>query len=353
MATGIVGIAAHLLGIAFVPDTLLVLNVVFFAVLSVLFVLRALRYWAAFRRDFADAGRGVGFFTVVAASCVLGTQLVIQAGAMRLASGLFVLACILYPLMIYGVFAAITVRANKPDVRHGLNGAWLVAIVATQGLSVLGGTVYAEFAGLERAILLSTLCFWLVGGVLYLWIAALIFYRYMFLELEPAELGPPYWVDMGAAAISTLAGATLIANLDHHPLFLELAPFVKGLTLLFWSVATWWVPLLLILGFWRHVVRRFPLRYDPSYWAMVFPLGMYTVCTFKLHRALDLHELEWIPRVVIWFALAAWSVVFLGMLATLIPGKPRKRRFVPGDGQPSQMHVPAAGKAADQEGEQG
>jgi tellurite resistance protein TehA-like permease len=91
MATGIVGIAAHLLRIAFVPETLLVLNVVFFAVLSVLFVLRALRHSAAFRSDFGDAGRGVGFFTVVAASCVLGTEVFIQAGASRVASGLFVL----------------------------------------------------------------------------------------------------------------------------------------------------------------------------------------------------------------------------------------------------------------------
>ena len=107
MATGIVGIAAHLLGIAFVPDTLLVLNVVFFAVLSVLFVLRALRYSAAFRSDFSDPGRGVGFFTVVAATCVLGTQVFFQAGAPRAASGLFVLAGLLYPLVIYGIFAAI------------------------------------------------------------------------------------------------------------------------------------------------------------------------------------------------------------------------------------------------------
>ena len=32
--------------------------------------------------------------------------------------------------------------------------------------------------------------------------------------------------------------------------------------------------MLLILGIWRHVIRRFPLRYDPLYWGAVFPLGM-------------------------------------------------------------------------------
>ncbi|MFT5826474.1 MAG: tellurite resistance protein TehA-like permease, partial [Yoonia sp.] len=106
---------------------------------------------------------------------------------------------------------------------------------------------------------------------------ALIIYRYMFLDLDPSEMGPPYWVDLGAVAISTLAGAILIGNLAKGPLLIELAPFMKGFTFSFWSVATWWIPILLVLGFWRHVIRRFPLRYDPSYWAMVFPLGMYTV----------------------------------------------------------------------------
>jgi len=317
MATGIVSIAAHLLGLEMVSRVLLVANPFFYGVLCLLFIARALLYPAAFWRDFANPMRGVGFFTLVASTAVLGTQLAIEAQALRAAAWLWLFACLLYVVLIYGVFATLTVHPDKPDMRHSLNGTWLVAIVATQGLSILGGTVYHSFPGFERGILFISLALWLAGGVLYIWIMGIIFSRYMFQPLEPAELGPPYWVDMGAVAISTLAGVTLIGNLGAHPVLTEIGPFIKGGTILFWSAATWWIPMLLLLGFWRHIYRRFPLRYDPSYWALVFPLGMYTVCTFKMAHALDLPELEAIPQIVVWPALFAWALTFAGMLHSM------------------------------------
>jgi tellurite resistance protein TehA-like permease len=93
----------------------------------------------------------------------------------------------------------------------------------------------------------------------------------------------------------------------------ELLPFLKGMTLLFWATATWWIPVLLALGVWRHLVKRVPLTYEHGYWAAVFPLGMYTVCTQNLIRVFQLPFLDPIAGAFVWVALGAWAVTFIGL----------------------------------------
>jgi len=323
MATGIISIACYFLEMKTLAVVLLVINIVAYALLWLLLLLRLSLFFGRVREDLNNHVRGPGFFTVVAGTSVLGSELLIVAGQFRIASLLWLLGLFLWAVIMYSFFTAMTVRENKPSIEGGLNGAWLLAVVATQSISVLGTLLVDYFADYREPILFFTLCMFLLGSMLYIPLITLIFYRFTFVTLTTISLTPPYWINMGAVAITTLAGARLIIAAPQWTVLNDFMPFLKGFTLFFWAAGTWWIPLLLILGFWRHVYKKFPLKYDPQYWGMVFPLGMYTVCTIQLARAINFPSLLVIPRYFIYLALAGWLVVSLGLIYSLLPRKAR------------------------------
>jgi len=316
MATGIVSIASQLLGYRAIAVALFGLNVAIYVVLWGLTFARIGWYRDRVAADLHHHGRSVGFFTIVAATCVLGTQCLIVGGMWNAAAVLWVIGIVLWALLTYTIFTVLTVKAEKPSLAEGMNGGWLVSVVASQSVCVLGAQLAAGFGAREPQVLFFCLAMWLGGGMLYIWIISLIFYRYTFFTLSPADLAPPYWVNMGAVAISALAGSLLVLDAPRSPLLQSLEPFLRGLTLLFWATATWWIPMLVILGVWRHLYRRFPLRYDPLYWGAVFPLGMYTASTFRLAQAIDAPYLFVIPRLFIVIAWAAWLLTAVGYVST-------------------------------------
>src|SRR5215467_4941776 len=149
-------------------------------------------------------------------------------------------------------------------------------------------------------------------------IITLIFYRLHFFPFSPRQFDPLYWIDMGGAAISALAGSLLLLRANAWPILGPYIPFLKGITLFFWAAATWWIPFLVALMVWRYVVRKDKLRYEPPLWGIVFPLGMYAAATFELIRAERLAFLGPLSRIFMFAALAAWVFTFFGFLWHLI-----------------------------------
>lgn len=312
MATGIVSIAAHLLDMELVAQILFDLNKVAYGILWVLFLVRFMFFFKQAWIDLGDHARGPGFFTMVAGTCVLGSQFVLLVKDMLTAVILWGVGFALWLMLIYTIFARLIVKSVKPALETGINGTWLVAVVATQSISVLGTLLAGSAGASEHLLLFLSLAMYTLGGMLYILLITIIFFRLAFYKLEPEQLAASYWINMGALAISTLAGDTLILNAGLWAFLGELLPFLKGLNILFWATATWWIPVLVILGIWRHLYKRYPLRYEPQYWSLVFPLGMYTVSTFQLAKALDLALLYAIPRYFVYVAMSAWLITSIG-----------------------------------------
>lgn len=330
MATGIVSIAAHLQGWPQLARTLFYLNNVMYAVLWLLTLGRLLWFPRLFFSDLIDHLRGPGFFTMVAGTGVLGAQYVLLLADYRIGLLLWIVALVLWLGLTYAIFTAFTVKEDKPALDKGISGAWLLAVVATQSVAVLAAMLAAHVAQPYRLEMnFLALSMWLWGGMLYIWMMSLIFYRYTFFRFAPGDLSPPYWINMGAMAISTLAGSLLIINAPDAPFLLSLLPFLKGFTVFYWATGTWWIPMLVLLSIWRHVYKRFPMRYDPLYWGAVFPLGMYATCTHQMLHAMEFELLGFLPQLFLIVALVTWSLAFMGLLLDLLRRFDLLRSLVP------------------------
>ncbi len=319
MATGIISIGAFLMDMKQIALILFFLNNIFYVILWILTILRLIWYFKFLRADFTNHMTGTGFFTSVAGTCVLGIQYILIFENLTIAIPLLIFGGLLWLFFTYTIFTTLTTQQNKPTLDKGITGGWLTAIVATQSVSILSALIASHIKQPYRIeINFFALSMWLWGGMFYIWMISLIFYRYTFFKFSPGDLAPPYWINMGAMAISALAGSVLIINAPDAPFLESLLPFMKGFTVFYWATGTWWIPMLIILAIWRHVYKKYPLKYDPLYWGAVFPQGMYAVCTFRMAIALNIPFLHYLYEVFIYIAMFAWLITFTGLLRSIL-----------------------------------
>ena len=311
MATGIISNAFFLEDRRAVSDLLFAANLVAYPWLIALTLLRAVRHRHALWTDLLDPRLVFSFFTIVAGTDVFGIGVNLR-GFAGVAFALWVSALILWFVLIYFSFGVLTFL----NTAHGANvvhGGWLIAIVGTESLVILGTVVAPGLGALGPTVFVLIHMLWGVGLALYGIFIVLFAHRIFFVDVAPDDITPLLWVVMGAAAIATNAGSTLILSETHMPFLASMRPFIDGVTLILWAWATWWIPLLILFGVWKHGVCRVPLAYTPMLWSLVFPLGMYALASLRLSLAADFPPLRTISRTMVWVALAAWAATAVGL----------------------------------------
>ncbi|WP_225987643.1 tellurite resistance/C4-dicarboxylate transporter family protein [Streptomyces spectabilis] len=299
MATGIISVGLHPTG---------------HEVLSKLLLALAALIWLLLAADFADllvrdrprwtaAAITPPALTAVEATTVLGTRLSLL-GRPGAALALLVVAALVWPVLLLAV-----VRHWR---RRGMPGGVFLVCVATQGLAVLAVTLCLAGEG-----------DWLGDAALACFGLGLLLYGEALLRFDVRQLwtgAGDQWVAGGALAISALAGSRLMA-VDRwagtgHDVLRTVTYVLLGLAL------AWYAVLL------AAEVRAPRPGYDVRRWATVFPLGMTAVAALSTGAA-DVPELRTLGRVLLWVAVAAWGLVWVGVV--------RPRDSAPGDdrGSPS------------------
>jgi tellurite resistance protein TehA-like permease len=315
MATGIISNALFLEHYRPLSEILFIINLGAYALLWILTALRLLWARGALWADLTSPKLVFAFFTTVAATDVLGVGMSLRGWA-EAATAMWVFALIVWFTLIYLSFGVLTFLNTAHDA-NVVHGGWLIAIVGTQSLVILGAAIAPNLAAQQQVVLVVIHMFWGVGLALYGIFVTLFAYRIFFFDVEPDDITPLVWVVMGAAAISTNAGSVLIVT-DTGITFLDsMRPFIDGVTLIMWAWASWWIPLLVLFGIWKHGVKGAPIVYTPMLWSLVFPLGMYALASLRLSLAADFALLRFVSWAMLWVALAAWALTAAGFVATL------------------------------------
>lgn len=308
MATGILSIAARNHHYRQISETMGVLASLGLVVLVALVI--ATRRFTAW--DLKDPDVTLRLFTFVAACAVLDSRLAAQP---VLVQTLGVVALVCWLVLI--VLSARNMSAcGWLGLRDGAHGAWELASVGTSGLAIVA-----------TAVARHTPEHWWLGMALPVWVAALCIYALMtslILWRTVAErqdrdgLEPDTWILMGALAIATLAGDKIHALAPAW-----LAGPVLVITVVTWVAATVWIPPLIYFGLHRISRRPEMLHFAGVWWALVFPLGMYSVASYAMAAEIGQPSLRTVSLVFFWDALAAWLIV-------VVAGLLRARRAVVG-----------------------
>lgn len=322
MGTGIISIGATLNGYDLLATILLWCAVVFYVVLIVLNAHRFLAHRERFVADLTDPSRAFGFFTFIAATDVISTALLgtAYAEAVIVLLGVSVLAWI---ALGYGIPWLAMLGSGHRRTLQGANGSWFVWVVASQSIAIVASGLENVYPQFRPALAMIAVMAWAIGIVLYVACAIFVTLRVMFYGLKPTELDPTYWVTMGALAITVVAGSHIVEMQD-APMVAATRGLIAGMSVIFWSFATWLLPVLVAAGFWRHHRNRVPLRYEPGLWSVVFPVGMYAVASISLGRADAIPFLDTIGSAWYWLALVVWAAVAVAMIVHLCRGAARR-----------------------------
>ena len=305
MATGIVAVGASQQDLTWLADGLYLVAAITYVVLAVLLTWRLLIASKLLAADITSHTKGFAFLTTVAATNVLGSASGVIHNQWALAWGLWWFSLALWAFFVYATLFAVVLKGPKPGLEKGINGT-------TANKVEIGALLLARHS--DDLLAFALIAAFALGLVLYLIVMTMVFLRWTFAELEPTEADPPAWIAAGAVAITVLAGSNLLAARGASARIDRLAPFIEGIVVLAWATATFWFPLMVAIGVWRHLINRVPLRYHPSYWALVFPLGMYGVATYRMRAAIELDALDWLPKATLAVALFAWAAAFVGLL---------------------------------------
>ena len=209
MATGIISTGTFLLGPSWLSRALLVVASAGLVVLSAALVIRLVRFRPSVAADIHAPEAGLRLLHHHGRARRARRPALVRGHPLTTAI-LAGLAAAVWLVLTYGVPASLLLTRARDSVLGGVNGTWLLWVVSTQSLAVTASALVSAWPSQSGLLAPFATALWSIGLVLYLLLVSLILLRWLTVAMTPQTLGPPYWILMGATAITVLAGAKIL-----------------------------------------------------------------------------------------------------------------------------------------------
>ncbi|MBT0730594.1 TDT family transporter [Rosenbergiella nectarea] len=199
-----------------------------------------------------------------------------------------------------------------------MTGLWLLPIVAAEVAAASGWIIAPHLIDpiQQQAMVITSMILWAFSVPVALSLLAILLLRMALHKLPPVALSATTWLALGPIGTGSLGmfllsqqSILLTSNSIFGPYSHVVAGFGWIMGILLWGFGAWW--LLLALGITCHYLRQ-GLPFNLGWWGYTFPLGVFTLATFKLAQLTNLS---------IFSTLAIGLLVLLSGIWTLVMTK--------------------------------
>lgn len=290
MATVMMALSSSSYGCNSVSPYLFIIGLGVFFSVAVFMIIKAVLYYEDLLHELLDPEKLHYSFSLVGVVGLTGICASRLFGWYTAAYIFWYAAVVLWVGITLSSFTILFLYRKSEDrrIEDVLHGGWFFVTVGTQFTALLSIEVAGQ--AIEHTLLIQCFSFalWSVGTFLYLIFMTLMIWRLVFYPVTHVTELSPYWMNTGAAAITTVVCAALHqqVQITGGP-FVELLPFLKGFSLFFWSIGLWWLPFLIILAIRKQVKGGWAIPFTVGYWEIVLAICLYAAGTKQLAGLFD------------------------------------------------------------------
>ncbi|WP_353172798.1 TDT family transporter [Acinetobacter rudis] len=323
MGTGVVSLilpefASGSTELLWLAQTLWQINIVFFSIFSVLYALRWIIYPKEAQQIFSHPSMALFLGAIPMALATL------LNGFLKYGIDLYgdIAIQIAHSLWYVDIFLAVTIGIVVPFCMfsrqehhlHNMTAMWLLPIVACEVAATSGGLLIQHLPNNAESlgILIASYVLWGMSVLPAFAVLSILMLRLALHQLPSRELAMSSWLALGPIGTGALAllvlgaaGQPMMEHFQLHTLgmFLKYAGWLTSVILLGFGV--WWFAIAILTSL-SHAKQ---LAFNLGWWALTFPLGVFTLAVLQLAAQTELHAIHSIGLGLAALLCTLWCIV--------------------------------------------